>query len=72
MLTVEVYGQFVRWPADFAFVMMKYFRKNGVPFVLHRKCIHTGKTTAILHTKHDAKGRVAQQEVRPSFGLQGN
>ena len=41
MLTLEVNGQFVSWPEDFALLMMKYYRKHGVTFVLHRNCAHT-------------------------------
>jgi len=46
MLTLEINGQFITWPEDFAVLMMKYYRDNGVNFVVHRNCVHTGwKTT---------------------------
>lgn len=45
MLTLEVYGQFIRWPEDFALLMMKYYRKHGVTFILHRNCAHSGLDT---------------------------
>ena len=44
MLTLEVNGQFITWPADFAFMMMRYYQKHGKLFVIHRKCIHAGHT----------------------------
>ena len=40
MLTLEVNGQFITWPDDFAVMMMRYYHKHGKPFVVHRKCIH--------------------------------
>lgn len=43
MITVEVNGCFVTWPAYFAVMMMRYYKKLGKPFVIHRKCIHSGK-----------------------------
>lgn len=42
MLTLEVNGQFITWPADFALIMMRYYKKHGKPFLIHRKCIHSG------------------------------
>ncbi len=42
MLTLEVYGQFVTWPEEFALLMMKYYRNRGIPFVVHRNCVHSG------------------------------
>lgn len=42
MLTLEVYGQFVTWPEEFAHLMMKYYRNRGIAFVVHKNCIHTG------------------------------
>ena len=47
MLTLEVNGQFITWPDDFAFTMMKYYRKHDVPFLVHRKCIHTGRDSRV-------------------------
>jgi hypothetical protein len=45
MLSLEVNGQFITWPGEFAFLMMKYYRKHGVNFVLHRNCAHAGRDT---------------------------
>ena len=45
MLTIEVNGQFITWPDDFAFTMMKYYRRHDVPFLVHRTCIHAGRDT---------------------------
>jgi len=45
MITIEVNGQFITWPDDFACTMMKYYRKHDVPFLVHRNCIHTGRDT---------------------------
>jgi len=45
MLTLEVNGQFITWPEEFALLMMKHYQKNGVNFVLHRHCTHTGWDT---------------------------
>ena len=42
MITLEVHSQFIAWPDDFALVMMRYYRHHGVPFKIHRKCVHTG------------------------------
>jgi len=42
MLTLEIYGEFITWPEEFAAMMMKYYRDNGIPFVVHRNCIHAG------------------------------
>jgi hypothetical protein len=52
MLTLEVYGKFITWPEDFALLMMKYYRKHGVDFILHRNCVHTGwdNTTESIST----------------------
>ena len=43
MLTIEVNGQFVTWPADFAFMMMRYYKKHDKPFVIHRKYVNRCK-----------------------------
>ena len=42
MLTLEVNGQLIAWPEEFAVLMMKYYRKHGVHFIIHRNCVHTG------------------------------
>jgi hypothetical protein len=45
MLTLEVHGQFITWPEEFALLMMKHYRKHGVTVILHRNCVHTGWDT---------------------------
>jgi hypothetical protein len=45
MLLLEVNGQFIAWPEEFAILMMKYYRKHGVNYILHRNCGHTGWDT---------------------------
>jgi hypothetical protein len=42
MLTLEVNGHFITWPEDYAVMMMGYYKLYGVPFMVHRKCIHIG------------------------------
>ncbi len=32
MLTLEVYGEVITWPDDFALMMIKYYRDSGVPY----------------------------------------
>ena len=34
MITIEVHNQLVTWPDDFAIIMMRYYKKHEVPFVL--------------------------------------
>ncbi len=36
MITLEVHGQLVNWPEDFALVMMRYYWNHGVPFKIYR------------------------------------
>jgi hypothetical protein len=43
MLTLEVNGQYISWPEEFAVLMMKHYQKHGVRFVIHRNCVHTGR-----------------------------
>ncbi len=45
MLTLEVHGQYVTWPEQFALYMMRYYRNRGITFVVHRNCIHSGLDT---------------------------
>jgi hypothetical protein len=40
MLTLEVNGQFITWPEEFAVTMMGYYKKYGIPFMLHRNGLH--------------------------------
>jgi TRAP-type C4-dicarboxylate transport system permease small subunit len=42
MLTLEVNGQFITWPEDFAVIMMGYYKKFGIPYAVHRNCLHFG------------------------------
>ncbi len=44
MLTLEVNGQFVTWPEQFAEYMMHYYRSHGVSFVVHRDCVHAHRS----------------------------
>ena len=46
MLTLEIHGQFITWPEEFAALMMKYYQDNGIPFVVHRNCVHAGWKSA--------------------------
>jgi hypothetical protein len=46
MLTLEIYGKLIKWPEDFARLMMKYYENHGVPFIVHRDCINTGKDSS--------------------------
>jgi hypothetical protein len=34
MITLEVHNQLITWPDDFAIVMMRYYKKHDVPFML--------------------------------------
>lgn len=43
MMTLEIYGKLITWPEDFAHLMMKHYENYGVPFIVHRDCIHTGR-----------------------------
>ena len=45
MVTLEIHGQYVTWPEDFAITMMRYYRNHGVPFTVHRNCVHQGSST---------------------------
>jgi hypothetical protein len=43
MITLEIYGKLITWPEEFAHLMMKYYENHGVPFIVHRDCINTGR-----------------------------
>jgi hypothetical protein len=45
MLTLEIYGKLITWPEDFALLMMKYYQKHGVSFIVHKDCINKGRDT---------------------------
>ena len=45
MLTLEVNGRLVTWPEEFAAVMIRYYSQFGVPFKIHRNCIHSGSNS---------------------------
>ena len=45
MITLEIDGQFITWPEDFAIAMMTYYLKNGVSFTVHQNCVHTEANT---------------------------
>lgn len=51
MLTLEVNGQFITWPEEFALLMMKYYQKHGVNFILHRHCAHAGWDTTSKNSR---------------------
>ena len=38
MITIKVHDQFVTWPNDIAILMMRYYKRHGVPFAIHRNC----------------------------------
>ncbi|HTP65116.1 MAG TPA: hypothetical protein VMJ66_06980 [Geobacteraceae bacterium] len=42
MITLEVDGQFVTWPEQFARYMMRYYQIHQMPFIVHINCIHVG------------------------------
>ncbi len=42
MLTLEINGKFITWPEDFAIMMIGHYRNHGVPFTVHRNCVHAG------------------------------
>lgn len=46
MMTLEIYGKLITWPEDFALLMMKYYKNCGVPFIVHRDCVHTGRDSS--------------------------
>jgi hypothetical protein len=50
MLTLEVYGKFITWHEEFAVLMMEHYQKNGVPFIVHRNCVHAGRDTTVGNT----------------------
>jgi len=51
MVTLEIHGQFVTWPEDFALTMMRYYRNHGVPFTVHRNSVHPGGNTTGEHSR---------------------
>jgi hypothetical protein len=42
MLTVEVKKTLVRWPTDFALLMIKHYQDFEVPVMVHMVCSTTG------------------------------
>ncbi len=46
MLTLEVNGQLISWPEEFAVMMIAYYKQYGVPYQVHRNCLHAGSNTA--------------------------
>jgi hypothetical protein len=42
MVTLEVHGQLISWPKDFAVMMMRYYRNHGVPFKVYRNVAGAG------------------------------
>ncbi len=45
MLTLEIHGKFITWPEEFAIMMIGHYRNHGVPFTVHRDCVHAGWST---------------------------
>lgn len=50
MLTLEIHGKFISWPEDFAVLMMKYYRDNGINFIVHRNCAHSSSKSAAANS----------------------
>ena len=46
MMTLEIYGELITWPEDFALLMMKYYENCGVPFIVHRNRVNAGGDAA--------------------------
>lgn len=49
MITIEVRGQRITWPKEFAAVMIGYYRKHGVPFEV--EATHVDEDLATAETK---------------------
>ena len=45
MLTIEVNGQLVTWPEEFADLMIAYYKQHEIPFIVYRNGIHNGGNT---------------------------
>jgi len=61
MVTLEIHGQFVTWPEDFALTMMRYYRNHGVPFTVHRNRLHPG-SNATGENAPPVKAKGAKEE----------
>ena len=76
MLTIEVNGQFITWPDDFAVTMMRYYSKHDVPFLVHRKCLHTGRDGRAENTSPAKPARSVEfrenNEKHPVFSGAGS
>jgi hypothetical protein len=57
LLTLEVNGQLVTWPEEFAQMMMNHYRNHGVTFLVQRNCTHCGrdKTTETVFASEKIK-----------------
>ena len=42
MLTLEVNGQLITWPEDFAVMMIGYYELYGIPHSVHRNGLYVG------------------------------
>ena len=51
MITLEVHNQLVTWPDDFAIVMMRYYKKHDVSFVLRLRHSSSVQETSEVRTK---------------------
>ncbi|HTP63886.1 MAG TPA: hypothetical protein VMJ66_00745 [Geobacteraceae bacterium] len=59
MLTIEVNGDYITWPEDFAALMMGHYKNHGVPFTVHRNCVHSGwSTRAESDHSHGCAGKL--------------
>ena len=62
MLTLEIYGKLITWPEEFAHLMMKYYENHGVPFIVHRECINTGRDS-LTNSLVDKSAATAEAQV---------
>ena len=53
MITIEVHNQMVTWPDDFAIVMMRYYKKHDVSFVLRLRHSSSGSDASEGRTRSD-------------------
>jgi hypothetical protein len=62
MLTLEIREQYVKWPEDFALLMIKHYEDYEVPVKVHMVCSPTGR---------DAKafGLVSKYAAKPKTQL---
>jgi len=72
MLTLEVNGDYITWPEDFAVLMMGHYKNHGVPFTVHRNCVHSGwSTRAENDHARDCAGKVKIELIPAALGEAG-